>query len=113
MLENQITSNTSLREPTSPGPRIDGFVSVNASSREPWTVTENHRVDRLLKEIAYAPSGTHVTITVKARQHVPVMAVEYLRDNGRHLGSITIACSDPDTISRWVNAFRGQGGWGV
>jgi len=107
------TSTLAHHSSASPGPRIDGFVSVNASFREPWTVTENHRVDRLLQEIAYAPSGTHVTITVKARQHVPVMSVEYLRDNGRHLGSITIACSDPDTIARWVNAFRGQGGWDV
>jgi len=29
------------------------------------------------------------------------------------LGKITVQCSDPDTISRWVNAFRGQGGWTV
>jgi len=108
LLGNQITSNPSLREPTTGRPRVDGIVFVNASSREPWSIADNHRVDRLIEEISYAPAGMHVTITVKARQHVPVMAVEYLRDNGRHLGSLTIACSDPDTIARWVAAFRGD-----
>ncbi len=87
------------------GPVIGGRVVVNARWAREWSFKDDDRVDRVIKELEWAPAGAHVTIVVAARQLVPV-ALDYLREHASHLGAITVECSDPETVARWVRGLR-------
>jgi len=53
-----------------------------------------------------APAGADVTLIVRPGQFGPAWALAYLIENGKHLGSITVECDDPDTIRRWVTELQ-------
>lgn len=87
--------------------RITGTVRLDLASLDVGsTFGDTHAVERLIQEAAYAPPGADIVFVVKRRQYAPQWALDYLRSEGQHLGSITVECSDPDTITRWVAQLR-------
>jgi len=87
------------------GPLIGGTVRVDLRkfTREAWNFSRDHEYDRAVTDLTYAPAGAAVVLVVSPRAYLPTA---YLREHGQHLGSITVECSDPDTIARWVDALR-------
>lgn len=85
---------------------VRGRVVVDAMTTEKWTsFEEDDRISQLVKSAAYAPAGADVEIRVASRQ-MPSFALDYLREHGQHLGSLTIVAPDGETITRWVRALR-------
>ena len=80
--------------------RIGGTVTVDLQNVNPFTVA------RRMKNAAEAPRGAEVTFLVGPGQQPPVSATHYVREYGRSLGSVTVSCSDPATVRRWVDALR-------
>lgn len=68
--------------------------------------TDAHAGDRLIQSAASAPAGATVIIEIGRGQLPPVMAVEYLRRAGRHLGRIVVEGEDVATCAAWLNALR-------
>lgn len=69
------------------------------------TQLENDRIGRALQAICSAPAGADVVVIVAPRQFVPYES-EYVREFGRHIGRLTIECSDPETITNWTTCLR-------
>lgn len=78
---------------------------VNARSAQTWSFDDDHRVARAIEDLEVAPAGADVVIVVRGRQH-PSLALDYLRQHGGHLGSVTVECDDPGTVARWVRGLR-------
>ena len=90
------------------GPLIGGTVRVDLRkyTRDPWSFSRDHEYDRAVTDLTYVPAGAAVVVVVSPRAYLPAGGVAYLREHGQHLGSITVECSDPDTIAHWVEALR-------
>lgn len=87
--------------------RINGTVRLDLAALDDGRMFSNtHAVERLIQEAAYAPVGADVVLVVKKRQYAPAQALDFLRREGQHLGSVTVECTDPDTITRWVAQLR-------
>lgn len=84
--------------------RIGGTVRVDLQ------IDDEHLIDRRIREAADAPAGADVILLVRSRQFPPPWSIRELCREGRHLGSITVQCSDPATISTWVRLMRGGAG---
>jgi len=98
----------SLRDVVGPWP-VRGVVRADLRSVESTTPVEGDAVlARRVQMLAFAPMGADVVVQVAAGQFVPSLAVGYLRAEGHHLGSVTVECSDPATVRRWVLALRGE-----
>ena len=57
------------------------------------------------KRAASAPDGARVELTVAPGARPDAVACAYLREHGRHLAGVAVACSDVDTIRAWVKAL--------
>ncbi|WP_422933605.1 hypothetical protein [Sinomonas sp. P47F7] len=67
---------------------------------------DGHELARAVEWAAHAPRGASVTFEVARGQVPPHLALRYLCDHGRHLGTVQIRCSDPDSANRWLLALR-------
>ena len=81
---------------------VHGILHVDLSR------SDAHEMGRQLQMLAYGPRGSDVVIHVAPRQMPTSLGVAYLRQEGRGLRSVTVDCSDPDTIRGWVRALRGM-----
>lgn len=90
--------------------RISGSVLIDLRfSDEHESKTDfDHAVTRLIQSGSLAPMGADVVLVVDPRAWPSYLGVGYLREHGQHLGSITVQCSDPDTIKVWCAALRGE-----
>lgn len=86
--------------------RINGTVRLDLAAVDGSGWTDTHKVERAMQEATYAPAGANVILVVRRGQYPPIHGVAWLRDNGHHLGSVTVECDDPDTIARWVAQLR-------
>lgn len=87
--------------------RINGAVRLDLAAHDDGRLFgETHTVERLIQEAVYAPPGADIVLVVRRGQIPPFHGINYLRDHGQHLGSVTVECTDPDTISRWVAQLR-------
>ncbi len=97
--------DTSMTRPTACGPRIGGRVVIDARTPDEWSYNADRRIARLIEGAEFAPAGADVVLVVAARQH-PSLALDYLRANGSHLGSITVEAPDGETVGRWIRGLR-------
>lgn len=74
-----------------------------------WARETTEEVTRMIRTLTLAPAGCEVVLQVAPGQ-IPE-GIAHLRDQGQHLGPITVECSDPETVRRWVLALRGGTGW--
>lgn len=81
---------------------VDGAVTIDLR------VIGEHEVLRGVQSAVYAPTGASVEFLVSPSQWPPFQGVRYLRENGQHLGQVTVKCPDPDTVRQWVGALRGE-----
>lgn len=88
------------------GPVVDGLVWLDARLDDGADGRQSHQVDRIVQRACDAPAGSHVVLCVAAGQW-PSPGLQYVRAQGRHLGRVTVACPDPETVRRWVHALRG------
>lgn len=86
--------------------RINGTVRLDLASLDSAGDWSNNKVERLMQEATYAPAGADIIFVVRRGQFAPPGGMAWLRDEGQHLGSITVECADPDTITRWVAQLR-------
>ncbi len=103
------TAGSALADSTNlPGFEVRGIVRLDLRTREAAPLADDAALAREVQGLAYGPGGAAVVVQVAAGQHVPGLAVAYLRAEGKHLGSITVESSDPATVRRWVLALRGE-----
>lgn len=87
------------------GPRFSGRVVA----RLDFLDSHSHEAFRALQRLTEAPPGASVSIVVSPGSHPNVMGLQYLRDQGRHLGTIEVESSDPHTVRAWYQCLAG--GW--
>ncbi len=98
-------------------PRLQVFARLRINLRRcatrmsGWTDADaDAEATRLLKDLIHAPAGAEVVIEVREGQQWPGSGIWALREQGTHLGRITIECDDPRTALSWVAALRGESG---
>lgn len=82
--------------------KISGSVHIDLTDLE----DNDHKVDRAVQEATFAPAGADIFFAVSRRQMPSFIGLQYLHENGQHLGSVTFECDDPDTIRHWCDALR-------
>lgn len=65
-----------------------------------------HKVDRAVQEATFAPAGADVFFAISRGQMPSFIGLEYLREHGQHIGSVTFECDHPDTIRHWCDVLR-------
>lgn len=90
--------------------RLAGTVTIDVAAVAGHLLQDDHQAMRLVQDATYAPAGADVVLKVAPRQFPPVHGVAWLREHGQHLGTVTVQCSCPDTIRRWLDAVRGGDG---
>ncbi|MFX0539554.1 hypothetical protein ACQBAT_07765 [Ornithinimicrobium sp. Y1847] len=86
--------------------RVNGTVRLDLTAGDPRNWTDTHAIERLIQEATYAPPGADIIFVVRRGQLAPLHGIAWLREHGQHLGSVTVECTDPDTITRWVAQLR-------
>ncbi|MGN6600697.1 MAG: hypothetical protein ACTHMW_15625, partial [Actinomycetes bacterium] len=87
--------------PQTRGPVIRGRISIDLRGLYPdsvWPESPEDIIRRSLDDAIYAPAGADVEILVSPKQYAPIYALRKLTDLGSHLGSVTVICSEPETV---------------
>ena len=82
--------------------RVDGAVAIDLP------LGDEYAVMRAVQTAVYAPAGADVEFLIEPNQWPPFQGVLYLREHGAHLSRISVKCSDPVTVRRWISALRGE-----
>lgn len=88
--------------------KINGTVTIDLTKIPGDDYDSSRRRDRAVQEATWAPAGADVVFVIERRTIPAFEGLEWLRQHGQHLGSVTFSCSDPDTIHRWVSRLRGE-----
>lgn len=78
-------------------PTVSGLVRIDVSG------LTGHDLDRAIQALAYVPAGAPAELLVAPGQHYPA-SLEAVRREAAAL--ITVVCSDPATVARWVHVLR-------
>ena len=91
-------------------PRLqaNGRVRLDLGTNRANGFEAEYQVVRKLKSLSFAPAGAEVVLAVLPAQLWPGEGIAYVRDCCRHLGTVTVECSDPETVREWVLALRGE-----
>ena len=94
--------------PILPPLQATGRVRLDLDTHRANGFEVDREVVRKLKSLSFAPAGAEVVLAVRPAQLWPGEGIAYVRDCCRHLGTVTVECSDPETVREWVLALRGE-----
>lgn len=88
--------------------KITGTVTIDLAKITGEEHSAQQRRDRAVQEATWAPAGADVVFVITKNMLPAFFGLDWLREHGQHLGSVTFSCSDPETIRRWVSRLRGE-----
>ena len=88
-------------------PALGGLLRLDVAQFH-TTPNEDHLAARLIQQLEHVPAGARVELIVAPRQIVPWSIHEVMRSPA---WSVTVVCSDADTITAWNGAIRAGDRW--